>query len=132
MLYSQQEPDLLKRLLRFAGLSAALLGAYGLWQFVMMPQWDAVWMQNVDMGTIGKPEPFMVRVFSLLNSPGSLGNILLVVIIYLFVYASPVRVAALGLASGAFLLSLNRSAWGAFAVAMTYLIVMGPATTKLR
>jgi hypothetical protein len=132
MLTSQQEPDLLKRLLRFAALSTALLGAYGLWQFLFMPEWDAFWMRNVDMDTIGKPEPYMVRVFSLLNSPGPLGNILSVVIIYLFAYASPVRIAALGVGSTAFLLSLNRSAWGALAVSMTYLVILGSTATKLR
>jgi hypothetical protein len=56
--------------------ACALMGAYGVAQDVLMPVWDAEWMRNVaelGLDSIGQPQPFAVRVFSTMNSPGSFG-----------------------------------------------------------
>ena len=61
-----------------------LLGLYGIWQFLHPPSWDIVWMKGArELGfeSVGIPEPFRVRVFSTLNSPGSFGTILTAAIV---------------------------------------------------
>lgn len=125
-------PTLPDRLLRFFVASSVLLGVYGVFQFLSPPAWDVLWMKNVLMESIGKPEPFMVRVYSLMNSPGPLGAFLVIACCYLFAFATPVRVAALGLGAVGVLLSLNRTAWGAGVLILAYLVALGPAVTKLR
>ncbi len=132
LLTLREDRALVGRLLRFFTLAVAVTGAYGAWQFVRLPPWDAFWMRNVDLASIGEPEPYQVRVFSLLNSPGSLGNFLLVGLIYLFAFASPARLPALAVGCAAMLLSLNRAAWGAAALAAAYLVLLGPGALKLR
>jgi hypothetical protein len=60
--------------------AGAAMAVYGIAQFIDPPIWDANWMRNVEelgLTSIGQPEPFEVRVFSTMNSPGSLGAVLL-------------------------------------------------------
>ncbi|AHV95887.1 O-antigen ligase family protein [Paenibacillus sabinae] len=49
---------------------AVLVAVYGIIQYLTVPAWDAFWMQNSGMNSIGTPHPLEVRVFSTLNSPG--------------------------------------------------------------
>ena len=46
-----------------------LLGVYGLAQYIDPPVWDQYWMSNTTIASIGRPEPYMVRVFSTMNAP---------------------------------------------------------------
>ncbi|WP_372813176.1 O-antigen ligase family protein [Paenibacillus sp.] len=53
----------------FVGI-AVLVSIYGAVQFFFAPPWDTFWMNEVDMFSNGLPEPYQIRVFSSLNSPG--------------------------------------------------------------
>ena len=60
-------------------VAASLMALYGVAQFANPAAWDATWMRGVaDLGfdSIGRPEPFQLRVFSTMNSPGAFGAIL--------------------------------------------------------
>ncbi|GAC1494538.1 MAG: hypothetical protein NVS2B11_17790 [Acetobacteraceae bacterium] len=48
-----------------------LLGAYGVLQYVDPPAWDRYWMLYAPINSIGLPEAYQVRVFSMMNSPAS-------------------------------------------------------------
>jgi O-antigen ligase len=95
-----------------------IMGAYGIYQYVVMPPWDALWMTGSGMGSIGSPEPFGMRVFSTMNGPGVLGYTLaagLVLIVSernLFSYCA----GAVGLC--ALLLSSVRAAWAMLVIAL--------------
>ena len=54
-----------------------VLAFYGVYQFVRIPPWDAQWMINADLKSIGAPLPFLVRVFGTLNTPGPYAAFLL-------------------------------------------------------
>jgi putative inorganic carbon (HCO3(-)) transporter len=56
----------------FSGI-AVIVGIYGILQYFLIPPWDAFWMNEAGMTSIGHSEPMMVRVFSTLNSPGPAG-----------------------------------------------------------
>lgn len=49
---------------------AVIVAGYGILQFFIVPEWDAFWMNEVDMFSNGQPLPYEIRVFSTLNSPG--------------------------------------------------------------
>ena len=64
--------------------AATAMALYGIAQFLNPPSWDAVWMRGVlDLGfdSVGQPEPFAVRVFGTMNSPGAFGNVLLAAVL---------------------------------------------------
>jgi hypothetical protein len=59
--------------------AAVVMSLYGVWQFASPASWDANWVHGVaelGLNSIGQPEPFRLRVFSTMNSPGAFGAIL--------------------------------------------------------
>ncbi len=58
-----------------------IVSMYGLYQFARPPAWDALWVASSGLGSIGTPEPFQLRIFSTLNSPGTLAAFLVVTIL---------------------------------------------------
>jgi hypothetical protein len=56
----------------FLGLSLSLVVPYALYQYFLMPEWDANWMIASRMGSLGTPLPMGSRVFGSLNNPGFL------------------------------------------------------------
>ncbi len=92
-----------------------LLGAYGIYQYVRPPDWDTIWLSHMmaDLGdqSFGRPEPFQVRVWSTLNSPGVFANILMIGLLLLFSVKSRIKPLAMGAGYSAFLLTLVRTSW---------------------
>src|SRR4030081_1469123 len=71
-----------------------ILSVYGIIQYVFLPPWDAFWLQNVSaQGSLsfGKPFPFQVRVFSMLNSPGPFGSFMACILHMVFPTFAPPR-----------------------------------------
>jgi hypothetical protein len=98
-----------------------VLGVYGLWQYFALPVWDQVWMLNAPMGSIGIPEPLGVRVFSTLNSPGPFAVVMMAGLLVLLSGGGLQRWFAAVPGYASFLLSLVRSAWGAWLVGLFFL-----------
>lgn len=110
---------------RFLIWSTLVVGVYGIVQFYAVPAWDAYWMRNVEMNSIGLPEPFAVRVFSTLNSPAPLGAFLAAALLYLMGVQHRLRVPALVVGHATLALSLVRSAWIGWLVGTLVVIVAG-------
>ncbi len=94
---------------------AALVSVYGIVQYVAIPEWDALWMRNANMDSIGIPAPYMVRVFSTLNAPGPCAEFL-TCSIFLSLFAMRGRAAwwislALSLTFVTLTLTMVRGAW---------------------
>jgi hypothetical protein len=98
-----------------------LMGLYALLQFFVLPTWDRVWMDNAEMPSIGQPEPFEVRVWSTLNSPGPFANVIMAGLLVLLSSGASRYWPALVAGVVSFLLSLVRSTWGAFVVGLCFL-----------
>src|SRR5215813_3573385 len=91
-----------------------LMGVYGLYQYVLPPAWDRYWLENVMEGgstSFGRPEPFEVRVWSTMNSPGPFANALVAGLLLFFAVRSPLKLPAAVAGYLSFLLSVVRSAW---------------------
>ena len=105
-------PDYRHVITRVFSIAIPLLGLYGIWQFVNPPAWDRNWMVLSGMNSIGEPEPFLVRVFGTLNSPGTFSVFMLTGLLLLMaVQASTLKRLTLAPGYIAFLLCLVRSAW---------------------
>lgn len=94
------------------------MGAYGVYQFLVLPSWDVFWMVNSGMESIGQPRPGAVRVFGTLNSPGPFSFAMMAGLLVLFTEWRARSVVAMAPAVLGFLLALVRSAWGGLAIAM--------------
>jgi len=99
-----------------------VMGLYGVLQFFNPPVWDQYWMDSAGMASIGKPEPFEVRVFSTANSPGPFAIIMMAGLLLLSSSGGRLLrwpAAAAGFVS--FLLSLVRAAWGGLLVGLIFI-----------
>ncbi len=95
-----------------------LLAFYGIYQFVRIPVWDAQWMINSDLKSIGSPLPFLVRIFSTLNTPGPYASFLLAGMLIVLAGKEFTRFPGIAAASVALLLARTRAAWIAFLIGL--------------
>lgn len=118
--------------LAYATLALLLCGLYAVWQYVTAPGWDAYWMAEAALNSIGRPEPYDIRVFSTWNSPGSFSFFLLATLLTLA--SAPILRSAPSMLAGfaALLLTLVRSAWLGLAVGLLCLFVLGGLRMRAR
>ena len=92
-----------------------LLGLYGIYQYFAPPVWDRSWLENVRRDVLdpsfGQPEPFQVRVWSTMNSPGPFANVMLAGLLVLFAVRSSWKLPATIAGYLSLLLSLVRTTW---------------------
>jgi hypothetical protein len=111
-------PELAVALRRTFFIALPLLSLYGIYQFVSMPRWDALWMINADMRSIGSPLPFLARVFGTLNTPGPYAAVLCAGALMLLPQTGRLRFIAIGLAIVSLLLARTRAMWVAFIIGL--------------
>ena len=109
-----------------------VMGAYGLVQFAIMPPWDALWMLGSQMNSQGDPVPMGVRVFSTMNSSGPFAFAMMGAMVYVMAANHRVRWIAAALGFFAFGLSLVRSTWGGWVVALLIQLVKSNNRVRLR
>ncbi|HVZ49390.1 MAG TPA: hypothetical protein VG916_11440, partial [Gemmatimonadaceae bacterium] len=95
-----------------------LLAAYGIYQFVVMPRWDAQWMINAGLRSIGAPRPFLARVYGTLNTPGPFAAFLCAGSLMLLPQKGRLRFVGIGIAILSLLLTRTRAAWAAFVIGL--------------
>jgi hypothetical protein len=90
-----------------------ILGAYGVYQFVVAPEWDRYWLIESKMfSSAGDPIPFGMRVWSTLHSPGPFGTVMQAGLLLLFTSSGPFIFPASAVGYLSFLLSQVRTSWG--------------------
>lgn len=99
-----------------------VMGGYGLIQYVHPLPWDTYWMTASKLLSIGRPEPFHVRIFSTMNSPGPFAFELMGTLLMLFAGGGFWRIPAAVFGYLAFLLSIVRAAWGGWFIGLVYIL----------
>lgn len=109
-----------------------IMGLYGAVQYFYLPVWDAYWMKNSDLTSIGSPEPQQVRVFSTLNAPGPFANVVMAGLLLAFGKGGTIKL--LGAAAGfvGFALSAVRSAWGGWFIGLLVMVASLPLRKRLQ
>lgn len=113
----------LERALTF---SLPLLAAYGIYQyFFPLTPWDELWLNTIQLTSIGAPEDDHIRVFSALNSPGTLGWVLAVALALTLARErlDPFRLLVAVMALVCLALTYVRSGWLALVGAMIVCLV---------
>lgn len=120
------------RLQRTFAAATLLMGLYGIYQFFFLPQWDALWLTNVNTLTFGSPEPFQLRAFSTMNAPVIYGLTAMGILLVSLVAKS--RLKLLVVASGfiALMFSFIRSAWIGFVAGAIYLLIKMNMKERIR
>ncbi|WP_187355145.1 O-antigen ligase family protein [Paenibacillus tengchongensis] len=128
--YSARDID---RLLYIFANIAVLVSIYGIIQYLTVPPWDAFWMRNADMMSIGTPYPLEVRVFSTLNSPGPAAAFLVFALVPMILekkWRGTLSWAGVLLVVICLLTTLVRSAWLVMLVMLLVYIATSPSKGK--
>ncbi|MDB9538652.1 O-antigen ligase family protein [Anabaenopsis tanganyikae CS-531] len=89
-----------------------LLSIYAIYQFVVAPEWDRYWLIESKMYTSsGSPEPFGMRVWSTLHSPGPFASLMQTGLLLLFTSSGSLILPASALGYLSFLLTQVRTSW---------------------
>ena len=111
-------PDLRQLLQRVFMWGVLVMGGYGVVQFLIAPGWDRFWLQNQDTLVFGTPNPLGIRVFSTMHSPQPFACVMVAGLFLLFASRSSLRFPASAVGYLSLLLSLARSAWLSWIVAL--------------
>jgi O-Antigen ligase len=131
-LQSQQYAALRQASRRAFAAGVLVIGLYGLWQYFAPPAWDQYWMVHSGMGSIGLPEPRLVRVFSTLNSPPPCAAILGAGLLTLITAGSLMQWIAGVPGYVTFALTLVRTAWLAWLIGLFTYWIYATARARVR
>ncbi len=103
---------------------------YAALQFAAPPPWDVSWMRHANIVSIGPPYPYQLRPFSTLNGPGVFADFLDITMAInlprLVRSRSPLLIAQFSLCIASLALTMVRTGWLGFAVAIITYIVLTP------
>lgn len=107
-------------------------GIYGLIQYFIFPPWDDLWMRGAEITSLGAPEALKVRVYSMLNSAGPFGMIVVTALLMQFAEKGPVSRIGIFVGVIGAMLSNVRSAWLGFIVGVLIAFVRSDGLLKRR
>jgi hypothetical protein len=108
-----------------------LIGTYGIYQFVVAPEWDRFWLIESKLFTSsGNPVPFGMRVWSTLHSVGPFGAVMQAGLLLLFTSSGPLIFPASAVGYLSFLLSQARTNWGGWLLGI--IMIMGSVKAKIQ
>lgn len=113
-LHWRRYPEMRDGFLRTLAWGIAPAALYGIVQFAILPPWDRLWMIATDLQSIGRPEPYSVRVFGSMTMPGTFAVVMEVGLLLLLSANVTARLPALVLGFIGLLLSRIRTAWLGF------------------
>ena len=126
----QQSDAVRRRVLAALCIVVPLTMVYGVYQYVSPMLWDTVWMQNVNNPTFGDPVAYGIRVFSMMNSPGSTGVFTALSIVILLGEGGLLSIMAVT-GFPLMLLTLIRMSWLMCIVGVLATLLLAPARRKM-
>jgi hypothetical protein len=122
---------------REAFIQAAIIGLlgtslYGIYQFFDFPPWDEYWLVHSHFAAAGPGVSEQVRLFGPLNSPGPYSIALMAPLVFALAAKGPLKILASAAGYPAFGLSLVRSVWGGWLLAVAYLVFRIGGKLRLR
>jgi hypothetical protein len=109
------------------------MGAYGLYQYIVAPDWDLFWLTNSGLvDSHGKAAAMELRVWSTLNSAEAFAGFMAPALLLLFNMKSPMIFPASIVGYLSFLLSLVRSGWLGWFVGLISLMTNFNPKTQIR
>ena len=125
-------PDYRQNIQRVFVWGVLVMGIYGIVQYLVAPEWDRLWLSNVDLVSFGQPEPLKIRVWSTMNSPQALASIMMPGLLLLFTERGNLRFLSAGAGYLSFLLSLARAGWLSWLIGLLIFIPSLKARLRMR
>jgi hypothetical protein len=109
-----------------------VMGSYGVYQYLVAPDWDRLWLISSKMITSGLPVPQGIRVWSTMNSPAPFGDYMATGLLLLLASRNFLVAPASAVGFLSFLLCMVRTAWVGWFLGMISLIVTLPRKQKVQ
>jgi O-Antigen ligase len=129
--HREQATELFQAFERAFLYGTLVVSLYGLVQFFLLPAWDVLWMEQMDLPSLGLTEPTKVRLFSTMNSPQILASFLVVGLLIAFNSRRRIRFLTIPFALLCLVLSLARSGWVAMIAGSIFLLFKLPARQRI-
>ncbi len=107
-------------LTKFLGINIAVVSIYCIYQFVTAPPWDTAWLINSGLTGVGLPEPFLIRIFSTMNSAGVLAAWLGIALLLFLHFKNRLTPLLVPVCAMLLILTFSRSVAGA--VVISYVV----------
>ncbi len=107
-----------------------ITGAYGIFQYVVAPDWDRYWLIQTKLTSSGDPVPFGMRVWSTMHSVGPFAEVMMAGLLLLFTSQGMLNFPASAVGYLSFLLSQARTNWGGWLLGL--LMIMGSAKAHIQ
>lgn len=95
-----------------------VMGVYGIYQFLFAPEWDRFWLIHSEVISFGRPEPRGIRVWSTMQDPGSFAIFSFPGLLLFLETRKTLTSAVVAIGLLAFFLSMARTAWLGYFVAL--------------
>ncbi len=109
-----------------------ITGAYGIYQFFALPDWDRLWLLNVQLNSFGAVEAMTVRVFSTMNAPAIFAAVTACGLLLLFNLKGKLHLPSAACSFLALMLTVSRASWLSLAVGSFYLLMCAGARQRTR
>ena len=100
-----------------------ITGSYGVYQYLVAPEWDNSWLINTELVSAGKPEPQGLRVWSTMHGPVGFASVMMAGLLLLLTNVKMLSLPAMAVGYLSFLLSLVRALWLGWLVGLLNLAV---------
>lgn len=114
-------PQYRQNLQRTFAWGVLVMGAYGVWQFIVAPQWDIFWLESTKLNSMGDPEPLGLRVWSTMASPAPFAGVMMAGLLLLLTHKHFLQIPATIAGYLSFLLTSVRTLWGGWLLALVTL-----------
>lgn len=119
----QQYPIYRRSIQRIFIWGVLIMGIYGILQFLIAPEWDKYWLIKSEFSSGGKPQPFMINVWSTMASNRPFGTVMNAGLLLLLVNPNKGALATPATGSGylSFLLARKRTTWVSWLIGLLIL-----------
>lgn len=109
-----------------------LTGTYGIYQFFVLPDWDRLWMLNVQLNSFGAVEAMKIRVFSTMNAPAIYAAVTTCGLLVLFNLHGRLRLPSTACGFLALMLTVSRASWLSLVAGVIYLMMRAGMRQRAR
>ena len=100
-----------------------VMGSYGIYQFFVLPDWDRMWMLNVQLNSFGEVDPMKTRAFSTMNAPAIFAAVTACGLLLLFNMRGKLRLLSAACGFIGLILTLSRASWLSLAFGCAFLML---------
>jgi len=113
-------------------IGLVIIGAYGIFQFFHLPNWDAAWLVNSNLHSEGSAYATQVRIFGTLNDSGAFAAVLTASLAFMLIARGSLRIIGGAVGFPSLLLAAERQSWGAWVIAAAFVFWRVGGKSRLR